>query len=320
MPMAAGNAIVLVDAGFLLKALLIHVGMQNREDVEVDYAGLTEALTDVAEQETGRRVLRQIWYDAARNGRARPEHRALGSVPGVHVRLGWIIDTNRGPQQKAVDTALVRDLVVGSVRRVADDVVLIAGDGDLAPGLEEAVERGLRVHLWGVSSADPRVRQSEALIALADQRLTLELADLGLHVRKRGLTEGAARGSRAVRRCRDRRDVRSRRLYDRPRTARARGGRTVNAAAKATTSRHAGSATPASDDQFPRAAAGSGARPRRGRRITSRSEPRRRDVWVPVVDTRQPWCARTLPGGGSPARLATAHGHGPACLCAAARP
>jgi hypothetical protein len=99
--------------------------------------------------------------------------------------LGWIIDTNRGPQQKAVDTALVRDLVVGSVRRVADDVVLIAGDGDLAPGLEEAVERGLRVHLWGVSSADPRVRQSEALIALADQRLTLELADLGLHVRKR---------------------------------------------------------------------------------------------------------------------------------------
>lgn len=319
--MAAGNAIVFVDAGYLLKALLIHVGMQNREDVEVDYAGLTEALTDVAEQETGRRVLRQIWYDAARNGRSRPEHRALGSVPGVHVRLGWIIDTNRGPQQKAVDTALVRDLVVGSVRRVADDVVLIAGDGDLAPGLEEAVERGLRVHLWGVSSADPRVRQSEALIALADQRLTLELADLGLHVRKRAdsLREQIEDPALSV----DAAIVATSALEDSTT-----GHELREPAAEGPSMpqprppRRATLGPPPlrQDDQFPRAAVGSGARPRRGRRITSRSEPRRRDVWVPVVDTRRPWCARTLPGGGSPARLATAHGHGPACLCAAARP
>lgn len=33
---AAGNAIVFVDAGYLLKALLIHIGIQSREDVEVD--------------------------------------------------------------------------------------------------------------------------------------------------------------------------------------------------------------------------------------------------------------------------------------------
>lgn len=182
---ATGKAIVMVDGGFLIKALLIQAGKNRREEVAIDYAALTDALAELAEDETSSVVLRQTWYDAARAARPRAEHRALAAVPGVHVRLGWMIDTDRGPQQKAVDTTIVRDIVIAALNHVADDLILIAGDGDLVPGLREAVDRGLRVHLWGVSLEDPRVKQSEELIALADRRLTLDLADFAPHVRSR---------------------------------------------------------------------------------------------------------------------------------------
>lgn len=144
-------------------------------------------------------MLRQTWYDAARGSRPRPEHQALAAVPGVHVRLGWVVDSSSGPIQKAVDTTIVRDIVVAAFHRVADDVVLIAGDGDLVPGLREAIDRGLRIHLWGFSLDDPRVRQSEELIALADRRLTLDIADLSPHVRSRnGASTGEHQGPAAT--------------------------------------------------------------------------------------------------------------------------
>ena len=39
--MNSGNAIVLVDAGYLIKALLIHAGMNHREQVAIDYEALS---------------------------------------------------------------------------------------------------------------------------------------------------------------------------------------------------------------------------------------------------------------------------------------
>jgi len=189
----SGNTIVLVDAGFLIKALLLQADKKYREEVAIDYEALAEVLASLASDETGARVLRQTWYDGARGARPRAEHQALAEVPGVHVRLGWIIDTSHGPQQKAVDTMMVRDIVVAAIHHVADDLVLIAGDGDLVPGVREAIDRGLRIHLWGVSVEDPRVQQSSELIALADRRLTIDLADLSPHVRDRERDQPSSR-------------------------------------------------------------------------------------------------------------------------------
>jgi uncharacterized LabA/DUF88 family protein len=152
--------------------------------VAINYAALADALSDLAGHETGRQVLRQTWYDGAFGARPRAEHRALASVPGVQVRLGWMIKTPTGPQQKAVDTLMVRDMVMAAWHRIADDLVLIAADGDLVPGVREAADRGLRVHLWHVSVDDPRVRVSEELVALADRRLQLDPADLEPHVER----------------------------------------------------------------------------------------------------------------------------------------
>jgi uncharacterized LabA/DUF88 family protein len=185
---------VLVDAGFLIKALLIQVGQKSRETVEINWAALADVIGELAEEETGATVLRQTWYDAARGSRPRQEHRTLASIPGVHVQLGWVVETIRGPQQKAVDTTIVRDLVVAASRGSVDEVVLIAGDGDLVPGVREAVDRGLRVHLWGVSLDDASVRQSEELVALADRRLAIDVAELSSHVRLKGVAATSADG------------------------------------------------------------------------------------------------------------------------------
>lgn len=190
------HTILLVDAGYLIKSLTLEVGIA-REDAQIDYQALTESLAELAAQETGSQLLRQTWYDASPGGSATQDHRLLASIPGVHVRLGWLVRTRpagqqRGAppqkgvlQQKGVDGFIVRDLVVTALHRVASQVVLIAGDGDLVPGVMEAVDRGVRVHLWGVSSTNPSVRQSDRLIALADKRLILNLADLTPHVKQR---------------------------------------------------------------------------------------------------------------------------------------
>lgn len=185
---------MLVDAGFLIKALLIQVGQKSREAVEINWTALADVISELAEEETGATVLRQTWYDAARGSRPRQEHRTLASIPGVHVQLGWVVETTRGPQQKAVDTTIVRDLVITASRGSVDEVVLIAGDGDLVPGVSEAVDRGLRVHLWGVSLDDASVRQSEELVALADRRLAIDVAELSSHVRLKGDAATAVEG------------------------------------------------------------------------------------------------------------------------------
>ena len=126
----------------------------------------------------------------------------MAALPGVQIRLGWIVDVkNSGPRQKAVDTLFVRDLLRIAYRGSAEEVVLLAGDGDLVPGVQ-ALEYGVIVHLWGISSEDGRLNQSGELIALADSRLNLDVADLvpfvrvkGTHAPPKGLPSGLVEDS-----------------------------------------------------------------------------------------------------------------------------
>jgi uncharacterized LabA/DUF88 family protein len=180
------DAILMVDAGFLIQSLVIHAGQKDRSEVAVDYAAIAEALADLAEEETGTKLLRQIWYDPARDSRPRPEHRALAAVPGVQVQLGWSVRLNDGQiRQKAVDSLIVRDAMRAAYRDTVKTLVLVAGDGDLVPGFREASDFGLAIHLWGVASENRMFSQSEELIALADRRLTLELDDFSPFIKRR---------------------------------------------------------------------------------------------------------------------------------------
>jgi uncharacterized LabA/DUF88 family protein len=170
---------MLVDAGFLLNALVLQVGAGGRSQVNFDYAALSDVMADLVEEDTGVRPIRRVWYDAAQGGRPTADHRALASIPGVQVMLGWTIKLSDGTvRQKAVDSLLVRDMLRIAYRNTSEVVVLVAGDGDLVPGAQEAADYGLAIHLWGIASADLRLRQSTELIAIADRRLSLDLGDL----------------------------------------------------------------------------------------------------------------------------------------------
>ncbi len=178
------TGLLLVDAGYLIGGLLTQVGAKHRADVAIDYNSVCEALAELAEEQTGRPLLRQTWYDGAR-GTAGPEHRELASQPGVHVTLGWLTFVNGKAVQKGVDGLIVRDLVLAAALGRVDDVILLAGDADLAPGLAEAAGRGLRTHVWDVYTAFDEGRPAGELVAVADRRLTIDLADLAPHVRLR---------------------------------------------------------------------------------------------------------------------------------------
>lgn len=187
-----GRVLLMVDAGFLLKALAFQVGADSRANLLADFAPISDVLADVVEDATGHRPTRQIWYDAANDARPRAEHRALASIPGVQVRLGWIALANGRPVQKAVDSLIVRDMLRTAYRGAADTVVLLSGDGDLVPGAQELVDFGIGFHLWGVALDDPRVRQSRELIEVADARLALDVADLVPFARLRGSSQADA--------------------------------------------------------------------------------------------------------------------------------
>lgn len=185
------TSLLLVDAGYLIGGLLTHVGTKHRADVAIDYSSVCDVLAELAEEQTGTPLLRQTWYDGAR-GTAGPEHRELASQPGVHVALGWLTFANGKPMQKGVDGLIVRDLVLAATRGRIDDVILLAGDADLVPGLAEAADSGLRTHVWDVYTPADEGRPAEELVAVADRRLTIDLADLAPHVRLRRAQREAA--------------------------------------------------------------------------------------------------------------------------------
>ena len=86
---------------------------------------------------------------------------ALGTQPGIRLRLGHLIE--RSPrsqrakwQQKGVDTLLVLDLVRLAQQRAFDTALIIAGDRDLAEALRViADDYARRVIVYSVEGSTP---------------------------------------------------------------------------------------------------------------------------------------------------------------------
>ena len=67
----------------------------------------------------------------------------------MQLRTGQLIEWGERRTQKGVDTRLVADLVVNGVSEKFTDFVLVSGDADMIPGVEEVTSRGARMHLYG---------------------------------------------------------------------------------------------------------------------------------------------------------------------------
>lgn len=180
------RAIMFVDAGFVLQIMQAHHEVSTRSQLAIDHPKLVDALTRRLEEFLGCPVLRIYWYDAVHPSGKVPNLVAaeMARVDGVKVRLGTLHARPDGRwEQKAVDTLLVRDMIAHAYKRTANEMVLLSGDNDLVPGVEEAQEQGVRVHLWSIRGDDLPPSVGRALANLADSRLELEADELAESIR-----------------------------------------------------------------------------------------------------------------------------------------
>ncbi|MEV6315049.1 NYN domain-containing protein [Streptomyces sp. NPDC051776] len=169
------RCVVLVDAGYLLGAAAsLLAGEPARARITVDHAALIQGLRERAEADTERPLLRIYWFDGAPDRVPQPEHRRLRVMPRVTVRLGALTRSDGRWAQKGVDAAMHAELTELARNRACSDIVLVTGDGDLLPGLMDAKEHGVAIHLWAVQAADGDFNQSEDLVAEADERRVLD--------------------------------------------------------------------------------------------------------------------------------------------------
>lgn len=146
---------IFIDAGFLL-SLGGHraAGTTLRSAFTTHYESLVRGIVQTVKKNTGLNNLRVYWYDASKDGLFTEQHKRIGLIPGVKVRLGRI---SYNGEQKGVDLRLALDLVGVARNRSASIAYLVSGDDDLAEAVEEAQDLGMKVVLLGVEKSDSRL-------------------------------------------------------------------------------------------------------------------------------------------------------------------
>lgn len=165
---------VFIDAGSLLAVGGTKVaGTSLRSAFTVDYKKLVQGITILAAEHSGLPLLRVYWYDAAKDALFTEQHKKIGMLPDVKVRLGRL---SFGGGQKGVDLKLGLDLVGIARQRAAEVAYLFSGDDDLAEAVEEAQDLGMKVVLIGVEDRNHRVgiaSVAEHLALRVDSMITL---------------------------------------------------------------------------------------------------------------------------------------------------
>ena len=176
---------VFVDAGYLFAsgAKLLAGGRLTRSQLHLEHERILELLIQKARDLSGLPLLRVYWYDGASSG-PNPAQVALAYRTNVKLRLG-LVD---GGEQRGVDELLALDLVGLAQNRAIADVLLLSGDDDLRPAVEQAQACGVRVHLLGI--APMRENQAAALVQAADTSHELSALDVGGFLSRRAPPQG----------------------------------------------------------------------------------------------------------------------------------
>jgi uncharacterized LabA/DUF88 family protein len=168
---------IFVDAGFLLAVGGTHVaGTSLRSAFKVNYQKLIQGILKRTAEHSGLDVLRVYWYDASKDALFTDEHKSIGLLPDVKVRLGRI---SFNGDQKGVDLKLGLDLVGVARNRAASVAFLMSGDDDLAEAVEEAQDLGMKVVLVGLDNPNHRLgvtSVAEHLALRVDSIITLPTA------------------------------------------------------------------------------------------------------------------------------------------------
>ena len=143
------RTLVFVDTSYLLASFYNSYETGARAQLEIDLPEVVNTLSSMIEAQLGNGIHRQYWYDGIPDTGPHRYQRALRTCDGVQLRTGQLIEWGERRTQKAVDTRLVADMVVSAMKQQVTDFVLVSGDADMIPGVQEAVTNGVRVHLYG---------------------------------------------------------------------------------------------------------------------------------------------------------------------------
>ena len=143
------RTLVFVDTSYLLASFYNSWETGARAQLEIDLPEVVNNLGSMVENQLGNRIHRQYWYDGIPDTGPHRYQRALRTCDGVQLRTGQLIEWGERRTQQAVDTRLVADMILAAMKQQVTDFVLVSGDADMIPGVQEAVNAGVRVHLYG---------------------------------------------------------------------------------------------------------------------------------------------------------------------------
>lgn len=143
------RTLVFVDTSYLLASFYNSWDTGARSQLEIDLPEVVNVLGKMIETQLHQPIHRQLWYDGIPDSGPHRYQRALRTCDGVQLRAGQLIEWGDRRTQKAVDTRLVADMVSAAVRQQFTDMVLVSGDADMIPGVQESTLNGVRVHLYG---------------------------------------------------------------------------------------------------------------------------------------------------------------------------
>ena len=170
------RTLVFVDTSYLLASFYNSWETGARAQLEIDLPEVVTVLRSMVENQLGQPIVRQNWYDGIPESGPHRYQRALRTCDGVQLRAGQLIEWGERRSQKAVDTRLVADMVLAAIHRDITDIVLVSGDADMIPGVQEAVNAGIKVHLYGFGweSMSAALRHACDTTTILDPRLDFE--------------------------------------------------------------------------------------------------------------------------------------------------
>lgn len=164
---------VFVDTSYLLATFYNSWQVSAREQLEIELHSVVQTLHYFAKLQVNQPVQRQNWYDGVPERGLHRYQEELRKLSGVQFRAGKLVKVGNRRAQKGVDTLLVADMIVSAYNGGCSDMVLVCGDADMVPGVEEAVKRGVRVHLigFGWESVSRSLSQVCDTVTILDPRL-----------------------------------------------------------------------------------------------------------------------------------------------------
>ena len=166
------RTLVFVDTSYLLASFYNAWETGARAQLEIDLPEVVNTMGTMIEHQLDQKIQRQYWYDGIPDTGPHRYQRALRTCDGVQLRTGQLIEWGDRRTQKGVDTRLVADMIVAAMKQQVTDFVLVSGDADMIPGVEEAVLAGIRVHLYGFGwdSMSSNLRHSCDTTTILDPR------------------------------------------------------------------------------------------------------------------------------------------------------